>query len=132
MTTAFMNPGSPEVLRSVGITVIGHDFEVAADQRQRLVLRLDSPAGEVRLTDAVDGSLQLIIAERDADGLDALVDAMGADADVDVDDLGSALDDMLTAATTRFRRGLDRYKDLVAASVVDALLVELGATEMDG
>jgi len=32
----------------------------------------------------------------------------------DVDDLDSAIDDMLTVAKTRFRRRLDRYKDLVA------------------
>ena len=36
---------------------------------------------------------------------------MGCD---DVDDLDSAIDDMLTVAKTRFRRRLDRYKDLVA------------------
>lgn len=126
MAASFNAPETARVLARAGVTVIGHDFAKGADDREHLVLVLDSVVGSVRLTDGDDGALDVTFGE--GVGVEALADELGVD---DPIDLGSALDDMLTSATTSFRAGLREHKHAVAAEVVDGIAVDMAGLTPD-
>lgn len=130
--TAFLYPSTASILRTAGIGIIGHGFTTDAAGRECFLLHLDTPVGAATLCDDVEGVMQLQLQEADLSDDDAggrAVEDPGVQALAavveghDAEALASALDDLLTAATTAFRAGLDVHKEGVAVEVTTDLAV---------
>lgn len=120
-----IDPGAARTLTDAGIAVIGHAFTRGRDGRERLAIRIETPAGPALVHD-------------DPDGPDAVHIAMDDPADTrpDLDSWGTpeipaALLELAVQAATALRARLADAKESVAAGVVDDLLIDLADASPD-
>lgn len=124
--TSFLYPSTAAVLREAGIGIIGHAFTTDNLGRECFVLQLDTLLGGATLTDDVDGVMVLRLDDEEGDS--AIASLADSVEEGDEQRLASALDDLLTSATTAFRAGLDVHKDPVAIEVTTDLAVLVAET----